>query len=463
MNFTCPQCTKPLAFTDSGYSCSHCQTTFPRLNGLDWLVPHPREQLAEWRLKYQALLGQIDAEIDVFKSELKLTQLGVLTQKRLRKLLQAKVEHKKSITEILSPLTLEISRSPDLLRSAGIHVPNAQSLTGYYANIHRDWAWETGENAESLAVVNSLIASQTDLGQVLVLGGGACRLAYDIYQAVKPTSLIATDINPLLLLIAQRMVQGKSIKLYEFPLAPKDLESHAVLRKCVAPQRLDPGFKLLFADALRPPFAAQSFDTVITPWLIDILPHELSLIIRSVSRLLKPGGRWLNFGSLAFNHATPAINYSYEETLDLVESHGLKITCVQKDRIRYMQSPASHHARLETVVSFTACKQKAPEVPDATEFPVPGHAVSGHLVPEHLPDWLRDTSLPVPSLPIFQTARAIHTLYTDVLILVDQQRSIVEIAKIFGQRYQMSDLEAERSLRGFFAKLWEEGRTGKNF
>ena len=448
MNIICPQCRQTLLSIGSGWYCNACQTTFPQLNGIDWLLPQPSHQLTEWRLKLQTLFGQIDAEVEIFKAELQQSGLRPLTQKRLRKLIQAKVEHKKSLVEILAPLSLQTSLSPDLSRISGITVPGAQTITGYYVNIHRDWAWETTENSECLAVIQKLIATQQDLGHSLVLGGGACRLAYDIYQELKPASLIATDINPLLLLIAQRMTQGKAIRLYEFPLAPKDLESHAILRKCVAPKRTDSGFQLLFADALRPPFASSSFDTVMTPWLIDILPHDLSLIIRSANRILKPGGRWINFGSLAFNHAAAALNYSYEETLDLVASHGFRIVSVQRDRIPYMQSPASHHARLETVVSFVACKEQDTDEPS---------------MPDYLPTWLLDSSLPVPDLRIFHTARAMYTLYGDVLSLVDKRRSISEIAKIFGQRYHMQELDAAESLRGFFTKLWEEERTGKNF
>jgi len=61
-------------------------------------------------------------------------------------------------------------------------------------------------------------------------------------------------------------------------------------------------FHFVLADVLRAPFADHAFDTVVTPWLIDIVSDDLPVFAARINRLLKPGGRWLNFGSLAFDH-----------------------------------------------------------------------------------------------------------------------------------------------------------------
>ena len=418
------------------------------LDGIPWLLPHPEKQLIEWRLKLQALLAYLEAEAERYKTDLKRTDLGTLTQKRLRKVLQAKVEHKKYLTELLAPLSRQTDLPAELLKATDIQVPSGQTLTSYYANIHRDWSWDTTENAACLDVIKHLLGTNARLGNTLVLGAGACRLPYDVYQTYKPDLLVASDINPFMLLLAKRVLKGKSVKLYEFPIAPKDLDSHAVLRKCSAPSTTDDRFQIVFADAFRPPFGPQTFDTIFTPWLIDILPYDLSHIIQSINRLLKPGGVWINFGSLAFNHASQALNYSVEETIDLVQANGFLVADMHKDRIPYMQSPASLHGRLETVLSFAATKQK-----DTVQMDLP----------VYLPEWLRDSSRPVPATQAIQASRIVHGIYTEVLALVDQQRSILDIAKIFGERHSLEPKEAEASLKSFFTKLWEESRLARNF
>ena len=86
-----------------------------------------------------------------------------------------------------------------------------------------------------------------------------------------------------------------------------------VLRTLSAPEAVDEDFHLVLADALRPPFPEESFDTVVTPWLIDIISEDLPVFSARINRLLKSEGRWVNFGSLAFSSHEQTRRYSPEE------------------------------------------------------------------------------------------------------------------------------------------------------
>ena len=96
------------------------------------------------------------------------------------------------------------------------------------------------------------------------------------------------------------MFAGERLELYEFPVAPRDLASHALLRTLAAPRRAREGLHCVFADANSPPFAAGAFDTVVTPWLVDVIDADLAALAAVVNRLLAPGGRWLCTGTLFF-------------------------------------------------------------------------------------------------------------------------------------------------------------------
>ena len=63
------------------------------------------------------------------------------------------------------------------------------------------------------------------------------------------------------------------------------------------------GLELVAADALQAPFADGVFDTVVTPWFIDIIGEPFARVAARVNLPLKPGGRWINTGSLAFSRA----------------------------------------------------------------------------------------------------------------------------------------------------------------
>ena len=46
------------------------------------------------------------------------------------------------------------------------------------------------------------------------------------------------------------------------------------------------GFHLVLGDALRAPFPDGSFDTVVTPWLIDIITDDLPVLAARINNLL---------------------------------------------------------------------------------------------------------------------------------------------------------------------------------
>ena len=197
--------------------------------------------------------------------------------------------------------------------------------------------------------------------------------------------------------------------MHEFPIAPKSLEDDAVLRTLSAPEVVRDGFEFVLGDALRPPFAAGSFDTVVTPWLIDIITEDLSDFAARINALLKKDGRWINFGSLAFASPEHARRYSPEETKAIVAECGFSDPYVSEATIPYMCSPASRHGRQEKVFTFSAWKER-----DAKK---PGR----HRA---LPDWIVTGKEPVPLTQSFRTQAMTTQIYSFMMSLIDGKRTI---------------------------------------
>ena len=107
------------------------------------------------------------------------------------------------------------------------------------------------ENSASLQQIKAVAkggdGDDSHLGDTLILGAGACRLAYDIHMWLGTSRTVAVDFNPLLLLVAKRVMQGDELQLYEFPIAPKSIEDFAVLRKLIGAgtgsRRISPGVR----------------------------------------------------------------------------------------------------------------------------------------------------------------------------------------------------------------------------
>ncbi|MCP4299178.1 MAG: hypothetical protein GY783_01215, partial [Gammaproteobacteria bacterium] len=345
--------------TDGNLQCKACKVDFPSLNGIPWMFAEPQATLGEWRGRLQYTLQQASHEIAGLEKELENKDLHSLTRRRVERYKKSLEYHQRSLGKLLRPVDVQaLHGNYESYLALRTRLPTDQGLNTYYANIHRDWAWGDEENSASLRQIQSVLHDHAELGNVLVLGAGAGRLAYDVHMKLDCTTTFAMDFNPLLMLVAQAAMRGDKLKLYEFPIAPLALEDDAVLRTLSAPEVVRDGFHLVLGDALRAPFAEKTFDTIITPWLIDIISDNLPVLAARINNLLRENGRWVNFGSLAFSSPERARRYSPEETKAIVAENGFSDPYVSQKTIPYMCSPASRHGRQEKVFSFSAYKER---------------------------------------------------------------------------------------------------------
>jgi hypothetical protein len=285
-------------------------------------------------------------------------------------------------------------------------------------------------------------------GKLLALGAGACRLSYDVHHRYAPELSVALDLNPLPLLLAGRVLHGETVTLHEFPLAPLNAASIAPARACAAPEPLgsDAPFALVLADALHAPFKAASFDTVVTPWLLDVVPQSFVDWARAVNRLLVHGGTWINTGPLAFRHRNEAWCYGEDEILELVAANGFKIVASERKPVPYLQSPASGRGRIERVLSFSATKTADAEAPERAD---------------HYPAWLSDAERPVPDLDELVVASTHRLLQAQILAAIDGRRSIADIAQLVAKRYGIQRSEAEGAVRRVLLEVYDATLAAK--
>lgn len=438
----CPRCRGPLA-SGAVVSCSACALEFPALDGVPCLLSDPAAVLGEWRARGHAFLAELEAQAGRYRAALDPSVTRTTTRNRLKLLAAACTDHARRLRALLAPLGIGAAAAPELYRALGVSLPTSQGLTSYYANLHRDWCWGEAENEAAFRLMDGALGTSAP-GRTLLLGVGAGRLAYDLHQRRHPQVLVAADINPLFLLAAQRLLAGEALELYEFPIAPRDIDSHAILRRLQAPGPAAQGLHLVFADATDGPFADGAFDTVVTPWLIDILDEDLASFACRLNGWLRPGGRWVNSGSLAFAGDDPARRYALEEVLDIAAAAGFTVDLLREDAVPYLGSPASRHARLETVVTFAAIKREQATAPARAR---------------RSPEWLERTELPVPLLPEFEGRQLELRVLAYVTSLVDGRRSIRDVAQVLVEQRLMSAAEAEPAVRGFLRRLHAEAQA----
>ncbi len=448
----CPVCATArasLAAVSGELVCRRCAAHFPIYRcanaPIPWLFAEPDSARLEWKARFNGFLHANGIE----RERLRIARQAsgsARGRQRIGKLLQAHTAYRDQIARILAPLDLDgIDWPADAASLLRGKLPGNQGLSSYLGNIFRDWSWNNGENEALIHAVDNVLSADRrgKPGSVLTLGAGAGRLAYDLHRRYAPERSTILDFNPLLLQIASRVIQGECLSLYEFPVAPINELSYAVLQKCRAPVPLQDGkFHSVLGDALNPPFARGSFDTVVTPWLIDIIPQDLRAFIPRVNRILPKGGVWLNTGSLAFFHRDETWCYSEEEVLELVVEQGFEILAVQRKTVGYLQSPHSAHGRSEKILSFSARKVRDVE-------PEPAHT--------GLPAWILDGSRPIPSAMEQSVSASNHLLKARVLAAIDGKRSIDQIGRTLARQYGLGTAETVHAVKRILVDAWEDG------
>lgn len=446
----CPHCLRdgPLEAVGAGWQCSGCGTRFPALDGVPWLFAEPESRLVEWRQRFKLLERELEAARLPLQALLASKATLEAARPRLQRLEHGYEAQLRELRSLLEPLRLEASIARlETLLALRTRTPLAQDLNSYYVNVHRDWVWGDAENAAALQLVREL-ADGEPLGRLLVPGAGGGRLAWDVHEALAPELTLGLDLNPLLSLVARRVAAGGEVALHEFPVAPRSDTDVALARTLRAPHAARSGLSFVLGDALRAPLRAGAFDTLLSPWFVDIVPHEFDAVCRQFAGLLRTGGRWLNFGSLSFAHRDPAACHGPAEVRAILESNGFEVLRVIERELPYLRCPASRHGRLETVFAFAARK-----LHDSS--PPPELA--------NLPSWLGDPAEPVPLLPYFATQALANRIYAFVMALIDGRRGIAEIARYLVEQKLLLPGEAEGAVRSFLVALYEESRRRNRF
>ncbi len=446
----CPRCDKtPLDRSDEHFRCKACQVDFPFIGEIPWMFAEPQATLGEWRGRLQFALQKLGQEVTALEQELKNKELPQLAKRRIERYKKCVDSHRRKLGKLLRPIDVQsLQGNVETYLALRTRLPSDQGLNTYYANIHRDWAWGDEENDASLKQVRAVLHDHAELGKVLVLGAGAGRLAYDVHQSFSCEATVAMDFNPLLALVARAVTAGEKLNLYEFPIAPLALEDDAVLRKLTAPEPVDENFHLVLGDALRPPFPETSFDTIVTPWLIDVITEDLPIFAARINRLLKKEGRWVNFGSLSFASPRHAQRYSPEDVKAVVAEAGFSDPYVSQATIPYMCSPASRHGRRERVFTFSAYKERNAKKPERYKA---------------LPDWLVTGKDPVPATASFRQQAMTTQIYSFIMSLIDGRRSIKDMAAVLESQKLMTKDEAEPAIRSFLTKMYDDSQKQNVF
>jgi SAM-dependent methyltransferase len=430
----CPRCEAPLDVCAEDIRCAECRQSFPRLGRIPVLLPAPDAYLSACRAQLSLLERSADETAGTIRQQMTARDTLPSTGERCAATIDALHAQLADVRGILSPLL----PPPSSHRASATRVP---ATIEYLHYLYRDWGWpaqEDGENERALGLVES-VAGAGALGRTLVVGAGGCRLAYDLHRRHAGTETVAVDLDPLLFTAAHAVVRGGTVVIREANLEAGELAQSCrawELRAAGEPVGED-SFHFLLSDGVEPPFAAGSFDTVVTPWFVDQGPPDVRDFISSVHRLLAPAGRWLNLGPLLYEPGVPiGLRFGREELFDLAARAGFRVDRWQTDSVPYLVSRLNGRGKVEWVLAFCATRL---ETKDA------GPELEGGP-----PPWLIFNHIPVPTFPGQRVATGPRG-YELVLSAIDGKRTVNDIAKRIQRQAQGADAtlsEIRAAVRG---------------
>jgi SAM-dependent methyltransferase len=390
--------------------CPSCGQAYPRLGSIPVLLRDPAEWLALWRLQLGLLEHQGPERLAAEEAELRAPGILPLTASRCRAMVEAAGGEAKDVVRLLDPLVPKLAPSME-----DFAVKSIESPLRRLQHLCRDWGWDGGKNRENDDILSTVgdVIGEGPLGRVLVLGSGACRLAYDLHRRYAATETVVLDIDPLLLVGAHEVVRGGTVSLTESYISVHEVAGSGRVWELAAPfgPLGEDVFHFLLADGLAPPFADETFDTVVTPWFIDIVPPDLRDFLGTLRSVLKPGGRWINIGPLLYLRETPlSRRYTREEIFELAARAGFELRKWKTDSGLHFVAPSNGRGFLEWMVAFEAVK---------------GTPSTVHEGP---PSWLILPFLPVPTFPGHELFSHDNALITAIVRALDGRRSIDELA-----------------------------------
>ncbi|MEM9695984.1 MAG: methyltransferase domain-containing protein, partial [Myxococcota bacterium] len=363
---------------ERGARCERCDRDFPPMGPLPCLMPDPDA----FRDDVQQSLEDY-ASRTVFSIESMVERLALAkrpsTLDRIKTAAAAATQASRELLGLCAEVQLVPAKTSAPAWS-NVLVANIATL--------RDWGWHDGEHEENhRALAACLRALHTvevaPSPRILVLGAGGGRLAFDLHHRLAASATVATDVNPLPLLLAERVVRGHSLDWHEFPLAPKRGFPFGQAVRLHGRSESTTGLTFALADGIRPPFANESFDVVVTPWFIDQVVVDTESFVDQVHRLLRAGGVWLNHGPLLYpKEISLAERWTIDEVVEMAVTQGFRTPVVIEARLPYLTSPYSAQARREDVYTFAA--QRGDEPPSGKPL---------------RPTWQVDHGFPIPRGP----------------------------------------------------------------
>ena len=439
----CPACHGRLEATaPERLDCAECAAVYPVFDGMPWLYRDVAGSRAQWAAKLQQFRTELLADRAELEAAGQAQDLLPSTRDRLAGQKAGLTRLGEQVFGLLECFAFAHSEAGGALPRD--RIPSQQHVSSYLDTVFRDWCWGDEEVRETLALVEPLLGTPSEEASVLVLGGGGGRISFEIAHRGTWRDVVQLDLNPLLTRIGQRVARGETIELTELARFPLGLDHVAVDQQLTAPvasAAAGSPLHFLLGDAFVPPFARESFDLLVTPWFVDILPESFRRVARRLAGLLVAGGRWVSFGPLSFESVGPEDRLTPEEMNEALTEAGFEVEHAALERVSYLHTPHAMVRRGEEIFVFAATRRERRPIEDDFAF---------------FPEWMTDGTQAIPVSPAFDQMRAERIFDVEILKCIDGRASIEDIVATLSGRFGLEPDRCRNIVNRFFTQRVED-------
>lgn len=386
VNYRCLQC---MAGLDADVStnliiCDQCKTSFPIISKIPVFTSNAPSLL---RWQYRSLL---DTRRDLEKKRhnpFKSADVANTSYQRGRmsRMLFGTARNIKLVDSLTRPfLDLFSNEGRESLESTDWMLGNSagSELRSMLPYFYQDWG-QTPDFESARDLIVDALKSRADLDTVAVLGAGACGVANAAASIFNYTC--AVDLSVPTLLLARRLLNGKSIK---FSLEQAGWRALRLTNRKSATNPIG----LVAADASKLPVGDETFSAVVTQYLLDVVRNPV-LLISEIRRVLRPSGIWVNF-SMPFKLPgdPPALaRPGIPEMKGVLRRLGFKLIMGTEHRFSFLNLERlykSAHRAEQNVHLLVSQKTGRLPLNPVTSEPSGDVSVSDEAWWEHVPAWL---------------------------------------------------------------------------
>ncbi|MEM7209012.1 MAG: hypothetical protein AAF434_14410 [Pseudomonadota bacterium] len=420
-NLVCPGSGDLLRKSGDGFAAG--SVSYPMLDGIPWLFADPENARLEWARKVHSYFEREALYLKHLQIRMN-DSGGSLANKRLSQQHQAR---SKNLTWMKSTLN-EFKKPQDALA-----LPSTQQIYSYFQLFFRDWCWGHEELTRYVEYCVEHIDAKTE--SILILGSGAGGLSYHLANHFTSTSVISAEHNPLLALGADKIFRGKSFKLTDYSVYPRDLNHASQTWEIKAEKLSSCNHAQILCEFPNMPFREKAFDVVIAPWFLDVVDFPFGDALDCASRMIGDEGKLLFFGP-ANVHKSLEHHQLCREEVEAEFTLRFSDCSLQQTSIPYLQSPLDSQQRMESVL-FIDAKQPNQIASALTEKAFPRSSS---------PQKIRYT-------PEFERYKIENATFFHILSHVNQDMTYRELADVLEREFGFDPAESERYVELFIKRL----------